>query len=234
MTLTAQPDEGVEFLGWYDKNGALLDSQLSFSFPAQKDTQIYGIFNTARFRDVRTDHWYYQDVTKAANRGIVDGTAPFVFEAEGNLTRAMAVTMLARAMGYGDYTVQEAPFTDVPMNQWFVHSLGWAKEHQVVEGISETEFAPNAFITREEFVTVLMRYVNQLRQDGQTLAGEAPAIADLDQVSDYALEHITAALEKGLLKGYPDGTLRPQGRLTRAEGVAILLRLTLSLENGEI
>jgi pullulanase len=49
--------------------------------------------------------------------------------------------------------------------------------------------------------------------------------SDLDEISSWALKSVTLASTSGLLHGNPDGRFKPQGMLTRAEAIAVLVRL---------
>lgn len=91
----------------------------------------------------------------------------------------------------------------------------------MVEGRGENLFDPTGLVTREEYITILIRYVESL---GYELETEELDYEDSADVAQYAQECLEKAQAAGLLEGYEDGTVRPQGNLTRAEGITLLMR----------
>ena len=90
----------------------------------------------------------------------------------------------------------------------------------VVKGISETAFAPNANITREQIATILYRYAGAEEVEEDALAD----FADAAKVNAYAVEAMNWAISVGLINGMDDATLTPQGNATRAQIATILMR----------
>lgn len=210
----------AEFLGWYDVNGALLTTESTYSFTVEAGKTVKAVFAGEYFVDVTENKWFYEDVTEAWETGIVEGMGAFRFQPDTKLNRAMAVTILARAVdAEGD--AQTSPFSDVAANTWYTASVAWAKENSVVEGRGENLFDPTGLVTREEYITILIRYVESL---GYELETEELDYEDSADVAQYAQECLEKAQAAGLLEGYEDGTVRPQGNLTRAEGITLLMR----------
>lgn len=209
------------FIGWYDPDGQLLSEDLSYTFTVKDNTVLYAIFDDEYFVDIPGNAWYYQDANEAGERELINGVRPFIFEADTKISRAMAVTILARAVS-AQMPSGQTVFTDVPENVWYSGAVSWANQQEIVLGVTENTFAPNAKVTREQFITMLMRLVEYL--------DKTPELAELtysdtDTISPYAVESMQKATALGLLKGYDDGTVRPRSQLTRAEGVALVLRL---------
>ena len=223
VTVTAQ---GEGFRGWYDEKGRLCSAEADYTFTAQRHITLRAVFDGEMFADVSANAWYYADVTEAERRGIVNGTQPFTFNASGTLTRAMAASILARAENV-QTSADEAPFADIPANAWYAGAVAWSKEAGVINGIGKNLFYPNVDVTREQFVTMLMRYA--------AFCGKSPEetelpYTDLGSVSAFALTAMRQAQTVGLIGGYRDGTFRPQNSLARAEGVTMLMRLVRWLE----
>ena len=78
---------------------------------------------------------------------------------------------------------------------------------------------------------MLMRY---LRAEGYELKEGALSYADAGLIDAYALQSLAEADALGLLRGYEDGTVRPQSTLTRAEGVTLVMRLVYLLETNAL
>ena len=91
-------------------------------------------------------------------------------------------------------------------------------------GMSETEFAPNLDITREQFTAIMYRYA-RYRGNTDVPAGELTGFADADSVSSWAKDAMSWSFGKGILKGMGDGKIEPQGTTTRAQAAAFFHRL---------
>lgn len=211
------------FLGWFDKNGKLLCSEETYTFTAHHSVCVYAICEGEYFTDMNEDDWYFANANEALERGIVSGVAPFEFDAQSPLTRAMALTILSRFAG-DDGTSADAGFEDVASGSWYESAVNWGVANGITTGYEDQTFRPDRTITREEFITMLVRYA---KCDAE---GSELTYADTDDISPYALNSMRIAQAISLIEGYDDGTIRPQNILTRAEGVTILMRLINWLE----
>ena len=182
------------------------------------------------FTDVPKDAWYHDYVYDLVYRGVVNGMTATTYEPEGKLTRAQFVKLLACSLEEAEtlktYEGQH-PFTDSE-GHWAETYIAWAKDKGIVEGVSATEFDPEAPITREQMATIFGRYA--LKQGIELPKDAAPAesFPDADKISEYAREFVELMRIAGILNGYEDGTFRPQGNATRAEA-AKLFSLFLSI-----
>ncbi len=230
VTLTAQPAEGHTFQGWYTIEGSLLSEESSYTVTANGARTLVGMFQDDYFYDISNSSWFLDDTIEAAQRGMVTGTSTIAFSPYMIMTRAQAVTILARMEQADTDSAPVCPFTDVPQSEYYASAVNWAYANQIVLGISETSFAPNAPITRQELVTILIRYLTETR--GMTLDSASLTFTDQAKIADYALESVQKAVAAGLIYGYPDGSFQPLNRLPRCEGVTILVRLVHYLETA--
>ena len=153
----------------------------------------------------------------------MNGMGDGKFAPNENTTRAQLVTMLYRQADEPSVEGMDEPFADVTSDDWFYTAIVWAYNNKVVNGVSETEFAPNANVTREQVATILHRYLGEPEGNGKL--EEFP---DAASVSAYAVAPLTWAVGEGLITGIaqPDGTalLAPTGNATRAQIATILMR----------
>lgn len=182
------------------------------------------------FTDVPKDAWYHDYVYDLVYRGVVNGMTATTYEPEGKLTRAQFVKLLACSLEEAETLKTyegRHPFTDSE-GHWAETYIAWAKDKGIVEGVSATEFDPEAPITREQMATIFGRYA--LKQGIELPKDAAPAqsFPDADKISEYAREFVELMRIAGILNGYEDGTFRPQGNATRAEA-AKLFSLFLSI-----
>lgn len=183
-----------------------------------------------QFTDVAEDAWYHDYVYDLVYRGVVNGMTATTYEPEGKLTRAQFVKLLACSLADAETLKTyegKHPFKDSE-GHWAEAYIAWAKDKGIVEGVSATEFDPEAPITREQMATIFGRYA--LKQGIELPKDAAPAqsFPDADKISEYAREFVELMRIAGILNGYEDGTFRPQGNATRAEA-AKLFSLFLSI-----
>lgn len=183
-----------------------------------------------QFTDVPEGAWYHDYVYDLVYRGVVNGMTATTYEPEGKLTRAQFVKLLACSLADAETLKTyegKHPFKDSE-GHWAEAYIAWAKDKGIVEGVSATEFDPEAPITREQMATIFGRYA--LKQGIELPKDAAPAesFPDADKISEYAREFVELMRIAGILNGYEDGTFRPQGNATRAEA-AKLFSLFLSI-----
>lgn len=182
------------------------------------------------FTDVPKDAWYHDYVYDLVYRGVVNGMTATTYEPEGKLTRAQFVKLLACSLEEAEtlktYEGQH-PFTDSE-GHWAETYIAWAKDKGIVEGVSATEFDPEAPITREQMATIFGRYALKQGIELPKSDNAAGSFPDADKISEYAREFVELMRIAGILNGYEDGTFRPQGNATRAEA-AKLFSLFLSI-----
>ena len=174
------------------------------------------------FTDVAEGACYYDAVLALAEQGIINGMTETTFCPDNQLTRAQVVTMLYRMAGAPE-TDAAAAFADVPEDAYYADALAWAVETGVTEGVSETEFAPDMDVTREQFVTFLYRFAALEGQaDGEP--ADLSAFQDAALVADWAQEAMAWAVGQGIVEGVTEDTIVPQGTATRAQAVTMLYR----------
>ena len=167
-------------------------------------------------------HWAAQAITYVADKGLMKGEENNKFNPDNALNRAMLVTMLYRMENAPEVTGASS-FVDVAAGQWYTDAVIWAAANGIVNGKEDGRFAPLDNITREEMAAVLMRYAKAKGVD-VVQTGDLSAFADAAAVSAWALENMQWANGAGLITGDEAGKLNPQGKATRAEAAAILMR----------
>lgn len=183
-----------------------------------------------QFTDVAEDAWYHDYVYDLVYRGVVNGMTATTYEPEGKLTRAQFVKLLACSLADAETLKTyegKHPFKDSE-GHWAEAYIAWAKDKGIVEGVSATEFDPEAPITREQMATIFGRYALKQGIELPKSENAAGSFPDADKISEYAREFVELMRIAGILNGYEDGTFRPQGNATRAEA-AKLFSLFLSI-----
>ncbi|MBE7022901.1 MAG: S-layer homology domain-containing protein [Ruminococcaceae bacterium] len=183
-----------------------------------------GILPTAKtFDDVHSiNHWAKANVDYVLEKGLMKGVSENMFDPEGNVTRAMLVTVLYR--NEGEPAVNRSiSFGDIDMGAYYANAVSWAKQNGIVVGITENEFAPDESITREQIAAIMYRYAIYKGMEAVTLE-ENLHFEDSDKISEYAVSAMNWAVGSGLMKGKSESALKPQDLATRAECAVILHR----------
>jgi hypothetical protein len=108
-------------------------------------------------------------------------------------------------------------FKDVPKDYWVRKPISVMALLGIIGGYPDGTFRPEGNITRAEMCTVLMKI------KGTKDVGRATGFRDVP-ARHWAARYIAQAVAEGIVKGYPDETFKPNGLITRAEGVTIVAR----------
>ncbi len=204
ITITVTPDEGYE-LDYITVDGERI-SGTTFKMPEHDVTvRVYFTDGTSAlpFTDVSANQWFYEAVSYVYTNGMMEGDSATTFNPDGRMTRAMFWAVLGRIDG--------ATITGA---NWVETARSWAMAEGVSDGTN-----PNDYVTREMMVTMLWRYAGEPASD-ESLSG----YSDAANVSDWAAEAMSWALETGVIEGVTATTLQPQGTATRAQCATIFMR----------
>lgn len=94
----------------------------------------------------------------------------------------------------------------------------------VIKGKSETEFAPNDYLTREEAATIIFRLINTVHS-GWTATEQYFDFADSGQISDWAMNSIQVICNMGIMKGVEGNKFAPKDNYTTEQAIVTLVRV---------
>ena len=138
---------------------------------------------------------------------------------QNNITRAEVATIFFRLLT--DET-REANMTksngynDVKDGDWFCCAVSTLSKMGIIKGYEDGSFKPNDPISRAEFAAIAARF----DPDGD----KTPA-AFADVTSHWAKDEISIAANHGWIKGYEDGSFKPDQKITRAETMTLVNRV---------
>jgi outer membrane protein assembly factor BamB len=114
--------------------------------------------------------------------------------------------------------VKTPVFPDVPSDYWAFPAVGLLTERGVVNGYPDGTFKPENPVSRAEFSKMILLSFNlePVQTSGQTFPDVPPG--------HWAHKFVEAAVAYGLVQGYPDGTFRPEGKVTLAEAITLIVR----------
>ena len=169
-------------------------------------------------------HWAADAINKCHENQYFDGTGAGCFQPESVMTRAMLVTVLWRYEG--EPMEGENNFSDVPEDSWYANAVKWASYNKIVEGTGNGQFDPNGQLTREQLATIFYRYA---KSKGYAVEESISldAFPDAGKVGAWAKDAISWAVAMKIVGGSAENGktyLRPQGKATRAQVAAILVR----------
>ena len=229
--------DGYDFGGWYadkDLTQRITEIKLSGSKTVYADwkkkepNEPDAVKNP--FADVNAGDWFYRDVLFSYEKGLMSGMDAAAFAPYANTTRAQIAVIFYRMEG-SPAVEGENSFTDVVRDSgtaWFYDAVTWAQQNGIMGGYSNSSFAPNDPITREQLAAIFYRYAQYKGYDTTQGGMAIREFDDYESISDYAMGAMAWAVNTGLVKG-DSNLLYPKGTATRAEIAALFHRFA---ENG--
>ena len=179
------------------------------------------------FNDVPDDAWFHDAVSYVYRNEFMNGTSATTFAPASSMTRGMLVTVLYRIDGSQEVSDEDrACFEDIA-DAYYTDAVAWAYSNGIVNGVSETEFAPDRIVTRQEAVTIFYRYCVDYNLMTVEPGLELDGFLDSESVAGFAVDAFAWAVNTGLVAGSvtEDGiTLDPVSNLNRAQAAVLLQR----------
>lgn len=156
----------------------------------------------------KTDHFAYVI-------GYPDGTV----HPNGQITRAEVATIFFRLLRDevrdGAFTTSNS-YSDVAYGKWYNNPISTMSALGIITGYPDGTFKPNKPITRAEFAAIAARF-------DETQSGKSAIFSDV--IGHWAAKEIGIAYYNDWIKGYPDGTFKPDQNITRAEAMTMINRV---------
>lgn len=198
---------GYTFTGWY------ADKELTDKITSVKMTSDKTVYAG----------WKATDVPETLNNenhfayivGYEDGTV----RPNANISRAEVAAIFFRLLKddvRDDNLTANSVFTDVAFGKWYNKSISTMAKIGIVKGRTANTFAPNAPITRAEFAAICSRFDRsnvEIKSDFNDISGH------------WAENEIRRAASLGWIKGYADGSFKPDQNITRAEAASMINRM---------
>ena len=146
---------------------------------------------------------------------------------QNGITRAEVATIFFRLLTdetRNANSTKSNSYSDVAAGAWYNHAVSTLSAMGIVKGDSHGKFNPDAPITRAEFAAIAARFDDK----ANTTTADFSDIA-----SHWAKNEISAASNNGWITGYPDGTFRPDNKITRAEAMTLVNRVLKRLPETE-
>lgn len=199
---------------WFNDELMPLETGILFSntIDTGRDDYIPIIIPTIINKDTgmlnKTDHFAYVI-------GYPDGTV----HPNGQITRAEVATIFFRLLRDevrdGAFTTSNS-YSDVAYGKWYNNPISTMSALGIITGYPDGTFKPNKPITRAEFAAIAARF-------DETQSGKSATFSDV--IGHWAAKEIGIAYYNDWIKGYPDGTFKPDQNITRAEAMTLINRV---------
>lgn len=208
VTLDKTPTrESYTFTGWYADKAL---TQKITSVTMNSDKTVYAGWEATGVPDKLNgdDHFAY-----------VVGYSDSTVRPNANISRAEVATIFFRLLKSdirdGNLTADNE-FSDVSDGQWHNKAVSTMAKLGIVKGRRADRFDPDASITRAEFAAICARFNTKPVENSSSFS---------DISGHWAENEIERAAAFGWISGYPDGTFRPDARITRAEAMTMINRV---------
>ena len=202
----------------YNASGGFATSSDQRGYPAV-GTRDLGAFEYSSqiFLDVPSTHWAVNYVEAIYYAGLTSGYPDDTYRPENPVTRAEMAVFLLNGMGVSVPPLNDStPFTDIS-GHWAEKYIEELYDQGVTGGYPDGTYRPENRVTRAEMAVFLLKGI------GVT----PPAMDGSDPFTDINLHwaeiFIEELYDQGITGGYPDGTYRPENRVTRAEMAVFLV-----------
>jgi hypothetical protein len=176
------------------------------------------------FTDVDNGQWYYPAVGFVVENGLMNGYGDDTFGPSNKLKRSEFAQILYNAEGKPDISNEDLgyPFEDVAGDVWYADAVYWARLNGIVEGVTDTAFGPDKYITREQLAVMLYRYAEFKEYDLTKGDATLNDFTDKAAISAYAKTAMEWAVSVGVVNGKENKILDPKGTAKRAEVAQML------------
>lgn len=216
VTLDKTPTrESYTFTGWYADKAL---TQKITSVTMNSDKTVYAGWEATGVPDKLNgdDHFAY-----------VVGYSDSTVRPNANISRAEVATIFFRLLKSdirdGNLTADN-DFSDVSDGQWHNKAVSTMAKLGIVKGRRADRFDPDASITRAEFAAICARFSTRTVENSGSFS---------DISGHWAENEIERAAAFGWISGYPDGTFRPDARITRAEAMTMINRVLCRMPQSE-
>lgn len=155
------------------------------------------------FKDISDNHWAVNEIVYLYDRGIVSGFPDLTFRPYKEITRAEMAVMVAKALKLDTaLTRDKNTFMDVPKKHWGFNEIEAASKVGVMIGYGNGRFKPDAFITREELVQVIINAINYGESADSSVSTDIlKEFNDWERIPVWARKAVAEAVEREIVKG---------------------------------
>ncbi len=183
-----------------------------------------GTTDANSFKDLDSYWWALDAINTLAQQGIIKGRSKTEFDPDSYITRADYTVLLLRVLGKKAKATDN--FTDVYPGKYYYDEIAQAKALGIASGVGDGMFDPDARVKRQDMASMAYRVLS-----AEGILTSIPNTAVLNQFTDkddidfYARDAMAACVDAGLMGGYGDSTILPQGNASRVEVALFIYRI---------
>jgi serine protease Do len=166
-----------------------------------------------RFPDVKTSR---EEILYLANKGIINGYDGGKFGPNDPIKRVHAVQMIIRELGVKTGDAPNPNFSDVKPGSYGYADIAKAKQLGIISGKGEGKFDPNGTLTRGEMAKIVVEAYNLKSNYGKSFKDVS--------VKHFSNPYVQTLVAHNITQGYPDGTFRPDVKMTREHFALFMAR----------
>lgn len=230
LTSTKKVDRSTKYYVTETLTNAVTGEANAFAYKDRESGKdyYYTTDSTDTYKVAGASNYY-----KVVSSPVVDGVGNNKFDPAADVTRGQFITFLWRD-AVNEYSFEDATtraytkdpasytattkFSDVAADKYYAKAIAWAVDNGIVNGKTDTTFAPDAKITRAEAVTMLYR----LKANGAKYSHRWQ-FTDVNDGAYYA-DAVAYAANEGITVGKSDTVFAPNDNVTRAEAVTFISR----------
>ena len=179
------------------------------------------------FTDVNNDYWAWQWIEAVAASGVTRGYPDGSYAPGTVVARDQMAVYTARALAGADSNVTapaSVDFPDVPADHWAYRYIEYCYTHHIVQGFSDGSYQPALPVTRGQMAVFIARAV--AGSDAAVPTGPATATFSDVATTYWAFAYIEYCADpaRGIVRGFPNGTYRPEEAVTRDQMAVYIAR----------
>ena len=172
------------------------------------------------FIDSSSFYWAEGAIDRWADRGYISGYYDGTFKGNNNITRAEVISVINK-INNSDVSVNKRFSKDVESYDWFYKDMGKAFYSNLISLDDLGNLRPNDFATREEVMHILGKLLG-ITYNGILENSKAKNFLDVNEINPKYYNEVLGIVEEGIFNGYEDNTLKPKGKITRAEFISAI------------
>lgn len=195
----------------------------AIEYGAEYKTKPSGTYDV-KFSDVPRGYWAFDFIGEMQKRGVLNGYPNGYYYPDNYVERCEFAKIMVGAAGLRLEDPEYSYFCDVRYDDWFYSYVETAKDYLTgYKSFGENYFRPNNYALREDIAVALVKLKGyDTKSADQSML--KTMFSDYESISESAKPYVAAAVERGLVSGYEDGTFRGQDSISRAEAAAMLWR----------
>ncbi len=177
----------------------------------------FSVGSVAAAGEEAQNHWAKRELNDFSGKGFLKGDEGG-WRPNDDITRGEFVALVNRVEGYSEMSSEIDKYTDVSKTDWYYNDFAIALKKGYIKGVGNNKLDPKGIITRQQAMVIISRIYDLKVKDKYYKLAE-----DGEDVADWAVEGVSAAVGKGYFTGW-ENKLFPTKNLTRAQAIVVLYR----------